>query len=78
MFPAVDAAERRACLEENRRAVDEAATLPLASPTTIESGVCGRIDLPHTSASEREGLAWYVGERVGVRAGAAALPLIES
>jgi sugar phosphate isomerase/epimerase len=68
MFPAVDAAERRARLEDNRRAVDEAATLG----TDVLVLVCGPAperDLQAARVMVEEGiaeLAPYAAE-VGVK-----------
>jgi sugar phosphate isomerase/epimerase len=58
MFPAADAAGRRAVLDDNRRAVDEAAAIGAGSLVLIAGGLPkGSRDLAGARAQVREGLA---------------------
>jgi sugar phosphate isomerase/epimerase len=58
MFPAADAAGRRAALDDNRRAVDEAAGIGARCLVLIAGGLPeGSKDLPSAHAQVEEGLA---------------------
>ena len=58
MFPASDAAERRATLDDNRRAVDEAAAIGAGCLVLIAGGLPkGSKDLADAHAQVRDGLA---------------------
>jgi sugar phosphate isomerase/epimerase len=58
LFPAADEAGRRAALDDNRRAVDEAATIGARSLVMIAGGLPkGSKDLPGAHAQVQDGLA---------------------
>jgi sugar phosphate isomerase/epimerase len=58
MFPAADQAGRRAVLDDNRRAVDEAAALGAACLVLVVGGLpAGSKDLPRARQQVRDGLA---------------------
>jgi sugar phosphate isomerase/epimerase len=58
MFPAADAAGRRAALDDNRQAVDDAAALGASCLVLIAGGLpAGSKDLPGARAQVRDGMA---------------------
>ena len=72
LFPAADATARRAAIEENFRAVDEAAALGAASLCVIAGGLPqGSRDLAGAHAQVRDGLAAVLGHarKAGVKLG---------
>ncbi len=76
MFPAADAAGRRAAIEDNRRAIAEAAALEAACLVLVTGGLpAGSRDLPGARAQVRDALAELLPEARDARVPLAIEPL---